>query len=511
MSEGSGKVAVDPAGLSQGGRLSFLLKDSVLYGGAAAVSKAFALLTFPLLARHFTVADYGVLDLFVSIAAAVSLGFIFGQDSAVARYFYEFEDRLLRARMISQSLALQLGCVAVALPLLWIFAEPLTRVMLGQEGRGALFQAMLLQVPSMVVVTFSQNLLKWTFARVRFLILSLGFIAVQAAGLLFAVGVLEVGLEGVLLVGAATSALFACLGLFFIRSWLVAPRGFDHLRVLVPYAAPFGVICVLSALSPTLERTLTIQILGAEPLGLYAAGVKVAMLIALVVNAFQTAWGPFSLAIHKQADAGVTYDWIFRHFAIAVCAATFGLSFLAPALITVLASEKFYGALIVVFPLTLALAVQATSWISEIGIALSKRSHLSLVAYAALLGVTLLGIVALAPVIGLVGVAVAVCLGQIAKAVVASAAAQRAHPLPWTFGPVVALFALAAAYGMGVVWAYSAFGTLAYMVLMAVGVFGSLTLGWFGVLTAADRARIVGLLTLPGARRAFLDQLRGRA
>jgi hypothetical protein len=155
--------------------------------------------------------------------------------------------------------------------------------------------------------------------------------------------------------------------------------------------------------------------------------------------------------------------------------------------------------------------VQATSWISEIGIALSKRSHLSLVAYAALLGVTLLGIVALAPVIGLVGVAVAVCLGQIAKAVVASAAAQRAHPLPWTFGPVVALFALAAAYGMGVVWAYSAFGTLAYMVLMAVGVFGSLTLGWFGVLTAADRARIVGLLTLPGARRAFLDQLRGRA
>jgi len=54
----------DPSGLSHAGRLKFLARDSVVYGGAAAISRAFALITFPLLAQHFSVADYGIIDLF---------------------------------------------------------------------------------------------------------------------------------------------------------------------------------------------------------------------------------------------------------------------------------------------------------------------------------------------------------------------------------------------------------------------------------------------------------------
>ena len=72
----------DPSRLNIGQRLRFVARDSALYGGAAALNKAFALITFPLLARHFSVADYGLIDFFSVLAGLLATFFIFGQGSA---------------------------------------------------------------------------------------------------------------------------------------------------------------------------------------------------------------------------------------------------------------------------------------------------------------------------------------------------------------------------------------------------------------------------------------------
>ena len=91
-----------PANLKLKGRLAFLLKDSALYGGAAAISKAFALITFPILARHFSISDYGKIDFFLVLSNLFTVFIIFGQDTAVARYFYEHENVSERKQIISQ-------------------------------------------------------------------------------------------------------------------------------------------------------------------------------------------------------------------------------------------------------------------------------------------------------------------------------------------------------------------------------------------------------------------------
>ena len=51
-----------PARLSLRGRLAFLAKDSMLYGGAAMVAKMFSLVSFPLLTRSFPVEEYGLIN-----------------------------------------------------------------------------------------------------------------------------------------------------------------------------------------------------------------------------------------------------------------------------------------------------------------------------------------------------------------------------------------------------------------------------------------------------------------
>lgn len=293
----------DPSKLSLPHRLKFLARDSLLYGGAAAVSKAFALITFPLLARYFSVLDYGTIDYFSVVAALLAVLFIFGQDSAVARFFYEYSGERERRQLISQSLVVQLAGLVAILPVLWMAAGRLSGLLAVSADAELLLKLVLLQVPFLLLINFSKNLLKWTFARTRFLLLSLGATAANLVLLLFAVLVLKIGVAGVFVVFLVVQGTFGLLGLVMIRRWLVVPSGFMYLRQLVPFAVPFGIIGCSAALVPALERGVVSDLLGTHELGLYAAGTKVAMLMAMLVTAFQTAWGPFSLAIYREEGA----------------------------------------------------------------------------------------------------------------------------------------------------------------------------------------------------------------
>ena len=480
-----------PVELSPRGRLGFLLKDSVVYGASAAISKAFALVTFPILARNFSVADYGIVDFYLTLVNFLAALFIFGQDSAVARFFYEYSGNAERRQLISQSLCFQLAGLLVLMPALWVAAETITAFLFHLEHSDLLFRTILLQLPFILVINFSVNLLKWTFARTQFLVMSLGATALQALLLVAAVVWFDVGLLGVLLVSLCTSVVFAALGLYFVRGWIARPRDFVYLRQMLPFAVPLGLICAAGGFWPVLERGLTEQILGGDALGLYAAGTKVATLLGLVVGAFQTAWGPFSLSLYKAADSTVTYNSVLKIFSTAICCVVLLLAAVASPTLHLLASARYEGAAAVVLPLALGLAVQATSWITEIGIGISKRSHLNLYPYAAGLLTTLVSVPILAASLGLVGIASGVLIGHIARATLATWLAQCAYPLPWVYRPTILVFTTTAIIGVCATLAGVKWGMSAQTAGLGIGLGALLGMTWRAVLTGPERNRLL--------------------
>ena len=480
-----------PKKLSQRGRIAFLLRDSILYGGATAVSKAISLITFPLLVHHFSVTDYGVLDYFLILAGLLTIFFIFGQDSAIARYFYEYEDTQKRRQLISQSLVFQLAIMAVLLPLLWLSADWLTGFLIKIPDRVQLFKLVLLQLPFLLLINCAQNLLKWTFQRSCFLILSLGCTTINAILLVTGILVFDIDISSVLIINLTVSMIFSGLGLFFIRKWLTRPENFRHLSDMLPFAIPYGVISIAGAFSPTLERTLTDHLLGAEQLGLYAAATKIAMLISLLVNAFQTAWGPFALSLYKQADAGQTYNQVLKLFVISACPAALFITLLAQPLIQTIASDSYSGSIVVVFPLAMGLVIQGTSWITEIGINLSKRTHLVLYAHLIAFVTTLASIWFLTLLLGLLGVGLGVLLGLIARTLVASRLAQYAHSLPWCYTPVIALIALTLVTGLISIWVRETVSITAGNTSLSISMICIFTISWYFILSQAERDEVI--------------------
>lgn len=487
--------AATPAKLGQRDRLSFLFKDSVVYGGAMAISRAFSIISFPLVARQLSVTEYGTLDLFLVLSMFLSTLLIFGQDSAVGRYFYEYEGIDERRQVISQSLLIQAIVCVAALAVMLMFTGRVASLVSSTPNAPHYLTIILFQMPFMIAINFAQNLLKWTFARRSFLIMSIGYAAAQAGLLVISAIWTVMDVETVLMAILLANILFGVVGLYLTREWLAWPSRPFYMRELLKFAAPIGVICVLGAAVPMVERLSIERLLGVGDLGLYAAGSKVAMLLALVIGSFQTAWGPFSISIHREPDAPQTYNLVLAFFSLAVCVFAMMLDSIAEPLLTLLATEKFSPAAIVVFPLTMAATVQSISWITEIGFGLSKRTNYVIIPYV----IYLAGIAAfmslLIPLMGLMGAALAMMLAQIARSLTSTWLAQRVYPLPWIYGWVVTVLSgtlLAGAVARGVAFPWGGFPAM-----LAVYILASATICvgfWRWQMDNTGRAHVLGML-----------------
>lgn len=472
--------------------LRFLLKDSVIYGLGGALNKVITLFTFPLLARHFSVQDFGTVDLLNTVVVLAVTILVFGQDSAVARYFYEQDDTTARQQVVSQSFALQAGLLAVAVPILLLASAPLANLLnLGADG-SRIIQLMVLQLPFFVLVNFSQGLLKWTFKRREFLVISVGTTAATLAGVLLAIAWGKLSLLGIFAIYLVVRTGFGLLGLWYVRYWLVWPRNLIQLRGMMPYAVPFGVISVAASLLPFVERGAVAGLVGRESLGIYAAGAKVATLIAFVTTAFETSWGPFALSIFRQPAAERTFRAVLMLATLILCGASLALAAVGDLVVVVLGSARYAGAGCVVFALAMGVVAQTLGGITEVGILFAQRSYLKLYAYGLGLLVTAVAIYLLSARFGIVGVAWGSLAGYVSKTVFEAFLAQQVHSIRWHYGPPLVIYGLTLGTGLLYQLTFDTAVVLGVRWVPLAGFVCILTLAWWGLLSRDERKRLVG-------------------
>jgi O-antigen/teichoic acid export membrane protein len=434
----SEKYEIDePKKLGLRARLQFLLRDSVVYGGAGALNKLLALVTFPILARHFSVSQYGYFDFFNVLITLLTLFFVFGLDSAFNRYFYERENTAYRKNLISQAIIFQVLISFSAVLLTWQFAEFIGNTLLNIDANANLLKLIILQVPFLVIINFTQNILKVTFARIQFLVISVGSTLFSVVGILIGIWMYELAIFDVFLIYLVVRLIFSLLGIFFCYKWMILPRSFSLLKHVMPFAIPYGIICTAGALMPALERVFINEYLQNSDLGLYAAGAKVALLINLPIQAFELAWIPFSFSLHKEKDAESTYVWVVKIYTIFIILSVIAIALLSKPLLNILASEKYIAGYIIVLPIALAFAFQSIGTIFSVGIDLSKKSYLKLYGYFGFLLCSVISMYFLVQYYGLVGVAWGALIGYISKAIIESALSYREYRMLWPFFGII--------------------------------------------------------------------------
>ena len=455
-------------------RMAFLLKDSVLYGGASAASRFLSIFTVPILTRVFSTAEYGVIDAIAVLGGVFASFATMGMDSAVARYFYETEDAAERREIVSQALLVQVVLALLATGVLLLQAERIVGGALAAPEYAGAFRLLAVALPFAVLVQFSRNLLKWVFARRQFLVVSLGSAAVVVALTVVLAAGVGMGVEGVFWAQIAGLGLFSALGLWYCRAWLTWPRSVRWVRPMLAFGWPYMLVGAFAGLVPSLDRVVTTRYLGLEAMGMYAVAYKVASLLLLPITGFQMAWGPFALALYREPDAAETYDRVVMGFTAAAALAAFSLAMLAGPLVRVFASERYLPAAALVLPLAFGLVIDALSWITGIGIELSKRTTLGVVSYFAGVGAGLGTMLLLVPSLGLAGVAWGMVAGRLALTVSRTLLAYRVWPVRFRLAAPALLLALALGTGVaaqelpvGGPWLRAALAVLLGAVLLA--------------------------------------------
>lgn len=429
-------------------RLKFLMKDSLIYGSAAALSKAFGLISFPLIARTLSVADFGFYDYLISLVVFITILIQFGQDSSIARFYYEYENKKKRQQLISQSLFFQFFCFIIFLILILTNSEYIKNYILLEKDTDNILLLLAINIPFQLLISFAQNILRWSFKRNEFLFMSLAYTFFQTLLIVLLILFDAMTVKNLFSVYIICNIVFAIFGLIFIRKYIIIINNYNGFKEILFFALPYGLIGILIAMGSTLERNLTHNYLGENALGFYAAAFKIAILTSLLVNAFHTAWGPFSLSLYKDKNVIKTYNLVLKTFSIFLLISILILTLASPIIIKILASQKYLSVVNLVFPLALAVGIRGISWITEIGITISKKSYLSIISHSVQFFSTICLIIILSNKFGLTGVAISVLTGQILRSIIESYYAQKVYPMNWDYNPIIKLLLITIFIGL---------------------------------------------------------------
>ncbi|MEI8305641.1 MAG: oligosaccharide flippase family protein [Chloroflexales bacterium] len=424
-------------------QLKFLLKDTLLYGMSSIALRFIALITTPIVTRMLITADYGVVDAVTVLSYILAWFTLFGQDSAIVRYYYETEDSNVRRQIVSTGFWFSTVIAILATLVLLLTADIVSRAWLGIDA-GNTYRLMAISLPFTVVNQHFIGLLKWTFRRIRYFIFSLGTALFTLSGIVLFVRVLGFGASGVFMAQIMAQSIATILGIIFCRDLITLPSASLHLRRLLKFGWPFMVIAVGSFLITALDRVFVSRYLSIEDLGVYAAGSKAAALMALVTGGFQVAWGPFAFSRFKDPDAPHTFSVVLSLYTAAMLTLAIVLSTYSGPILTLLASSRYVAGQAVIGILALGLAINGIQWITGIGIAVAERTYLTALAYA--IGMTIgIGMYPLLiPVLGMIGAALGTLIMQTLMTLLVTFFAQKVHPYPYEFKTILIMLAITA-------------------------------------------------------------------
>lgn len=428
-----------------------LARDVAVYGLGDVLLRATAIITMPIYTRIFSVDDYGILSLVLTLSGLLGAILILGGDSAYARFFFETSDVEQRQRITSSWFGfLALWAIAVALLCLPL-AGFLSRWSFGDAAQAPLFVLALMACPITLINTLCGQVLRNQFQARLFSILNVVTTLLSIGLSLFAVVRLQWGLAGVLAGALAAAAIMLPVRLWTARGMLRPVFSFDIVRSMLAFGVPLvpaslGVWVFMSS-----DRIILGKLSTLDQLGLFAVATSVASLLVLVNGAIGQAWTPHAFQVYENQpeEARVFYGQVLTYLLIGFGILTVGITAFASVLLRVLAAPAFAPAAIAVGPLALGVMANASVHVTAAGISLTKKTkYLAMASWGAALVNIVLNLL-LVPRWGMLGSSWAMATTYLALTLAYFLIGQRLWPVVYETRRTMTVVTLTVLFTMG--------------------------------------------------------------
>ena len=319
-----------------------LSRETIIYGVGSGLSQAISFFMLPLYTSILTPAEYGIVDIILTLNLILFIIAKLGIDSGVALIFQQ-KDIWHQKRMITSNLFFQIAW-AVIFAGLSIFSVYLINIyLLHNDQLFVLVALSFLLLPVQGIVNYAQNIHKWKGESHRYALFSVGLtgciVSLNVILLLFA----HLKAEGIILSMLLANGLFAVIGLWSISRYLVKSFEWNDIRSCLILGAPFALSSLLIFLMPNINRFFLVEYTGLAQTGIFASALKLCIIISFATSAFDLAYSPYALSIQNTSDAKRVYAFIGRIFPLIMNIFILLLVMAAPYVIQILLGRPEYS------------------------------------------------------------------------------------------------------------------------------------------------------------------------
>ena len=300
-------------------KLSSLAKDTAIYGLSSIIGRFLNYLLVPLYTAKMSAASgsYGVITNIYAYTALALVLLTFGMETTYFRYTNKTHEDSMR---VYSTTLISVGLVSLLFAILvMLFVDPISRLM-GYADHPSYVWVMAVTVAIDAFLCIPFAYLRQQKKAIKFASLKLLNIIVSILLNIIYFALLD-GRE----VGYAFYINLCCsamLALCLIKEIIPIRHGLDTavLRRMLSYSWPILVLGIAGILNQTADKMLFPYIYGGsdnlEQLGIYGACSKIAMIMAMITQAFRYAYEPIVFAGVKDKDQHQMYTQAMKYFII---------------------------------------------------------------------------------------------------------------------------------------------------------------------------------------------------
>lgn len=419
-------------------------RDAATYAVSGAATTFIGVVMVPIYTRVFTPGEYGALDLIVTLIAFLNLFLLMGQQGAVGRFYADADDDRDRRLSASTSVLFVAGLSILVGAVLVMVHKKTALLLLGGDDYATAVAVAMMAVPSVTLFRFLQNMLRWRQEPGKYLAVSVGSMVIGLSATIYLVVVAGMGLVGVYAAMLINSIVFCAVAFAIGRSSFAFAFSFRRLGELFRFGAPLIPVAIAYYLLTYSNRYFLRYYEGLEVVGIYAIGVRVSSVLALMLNGFQMAIGPFVYSHYKDENAPATFAKTFDYVSVATTLCVTGVALFSADIITIFATSTYLPAHSIVPVLAVGTAVYGLGTYFSFGIGIAKKTAHRAWTGAVGAGLNVLLNFTLVPRMGMMGAALATAISFLVLAGLQMIISQRLYRVPYRFKRNLILYTSAA-------------------------------------------------------------------
>ena len=415
-----------------------------VYGSGEIVLFTINFLLFPVYTRVLEPAGYGALGLLLALRAFLRPLNQLGLDESFLRFHYDCETDAEREALTGTTLLI-VGVAGALVVLVLLLAAPSVSPLLGGPEHTGAFRLLAVNSFLTALLCVPHGLLRVRNQAARFARWTVGGgLATAALRLLFVVA-LGWGVFGIMLADVMVSTVLLA-GLLPVAGHPAAWHCSRRLaRDLLRYGIPRVPHALLRQTLGHADRFMLRLYLPVTDVGIYQSGATVANTLSMYREAFRRAWMPLAFERMSDADAPRLFARLATVAFGVLVFATLGVTLFAGPLIRWLTPPEYHDAVHIAPLLAAGVAIHALTVFLTTSLNIAK--DLRALPWATGTGacVTVAANLALIPLLGMPGAALATIAGSVTLVAALAVAARRCYPIPYELGRLARIAAAGAA------------------------------------------------------------------